>query len=854
MRLQILLEALHKLEIDPKRLDHLYVENKIPDNLSLFLIEYIYLFGISENIENICINIKKEFKDNSCSFVIYRVKRKDKKIFNIIEHSSDSIDMTADVEYVLNKKDVSASVWDNIKLLNDVFSKNLKVDNLVESKEPVEEVELSSPLDIIEKLNDFKSKVPIIPHKQENEMECGATCLYMIASQFEKLNRYEYRNIILPTKHGSSFADLLVAAKSRDYIVSVKKTDFKYSPFGQNAFVALTDYHFVVVTGVKDDQVTYLDPSLGKRTIQVEEAQQQWSGYCLAIAPNFNKYINQCKKNDVKFKFEDYKFFLFLLFIISLISVADYMENNVVRNIFNDINFSNKNEVILYATLLFGSNIISVFVELLERKRINFKFLKEQLVFVRSVFSTSPAYLKIINPKDFLLRIEDISKYINAIYDIPVLFFSKLFTLSLSCFLLFQVHTSFFLIVAFSSLLQGSIVYISRGYHVKYSQLLTDKKNVFDYLMTEYMSGIKTLISLERGKSATSRLLSFFDVYKQAEFKKIDFHSKIGIATQLLDKTSWFLTIFTAVFLYSQDIIGIGDIMIAVTLTIAVIEPIVNLVIQSTELLELKVVKQRIEGLDSYPKCQNKRTNYKFRYQKNDISLSLKNLYYKFPGPLSTFALENISYTFESGSIYGIVGHSGSGKSTLAQVLSAQSDSILNTNTIELSNIQRSALSNSTLYLSASDPVFPGSLMENVKLGHDGGNISLTLKYLNRFWHDRIISIEDLQQINLKNKELELSSGQLQRLLFARAVYHQPSLLIIDECFSSINLATEEEICLKLKEYFPNSIVIFITHRASLMKYCDKVLYMKHGQILTTGECREVIVNNIEFRHMYANG
>ena len=85
-----------------------------------------------------------------------------------------------------------------------------------------------------------------------------------------------------------------------------------------------------------------------------------------------------------------------------------------------------------------------------------------------------------------------------------------------------------------------------------------------------------------------------------------------------------------------------------------------------------------------------------------------------------------------------------------------------------------------------------------------------------------------------------LSQGQKQRLAIARALYRNPKILIFDEATSALDLKTENEVTEMLKEFKGKKTIIAIAHRLSTLKMCDRIVYLKNGEIIDTGTFKEL--------------
>ena len=72
-----------------------------------------------------------------------------------------------------------------------------------------------------------------------------------------------------------------------------------------------------------------------------------------------------------------------------------------------------------------------------------------------------------------------------------------------------------------------------------------------------------------------------------------------------------------------------------------------------------------------------------------------------------------------------------------------------------------------------------------------------------------------------------MSGGQIQKILIARALYHNPKILILDESTSNLDLKSENDILKLLKKINKNITILIISHRDSTMKYCNKIVKLK---------------------------
>jgi len=195
--------------------------------------------------------------------------------------------------------------------------------------------------------------------------------------------------------------------------------------------------------------------------------------------------------------------------------------------------------------------------------------------------------------------------------------------------------------------------------------------------------------------------------------------------------------------------------------------------------------------------------------------------------------LEDISLTVERGDYVGIVGPNGSGKSTLVKALlglvtiSTGSASLFGTPLSDFRDWYKVGYLPQSLHL--VNPVFPATVHETVGLGL----LSLKRfpKRLNRADKDKIsTTLDELGILDLKHKLIgELSGGQLQRVLLARAIVNDPELLVLDEPTAALDPETRGRFYAMIADINRSRgvTVLLVTHDSGAIgEYASKMLYL----------------------------
>jgi len=237
-------------------------------------------------------------------------------------------------------------------------------------------------------------------------------------------------------------------------------------------------------------------------------------------------------------------------------------------------------------------------------------------------------------------------------------------------------------------------------------------------------------------------------------------------------------------------------------------------------------------------------------------TIELKDLSFSYPGT-GKKVLDSISLEIPRGGIVGIAGSSGAGKTTLVDLIlglfEPESGGLF---------IGGKALDENTLtgwqaglgYVPQAAFIADGTIARNIGFGIVENQVDL--KRVKEV--ARIAQISDFIEHELPKqyetfvgeRGVRLSGGQRQRLSIARALYHDPDILILDEATSALDGINEEMIMSSIKKLAGTKTIIIIAHRLTTLKECDNIYFLYNGKLIDEGNYQYLMENNLTFKRM----
>ena len=216
--------------------------------------------------------------------------------------------------------------------------------------------------------------------------------------------------------------------------------------------------------------------------------------------------------------------------------------------------------------------------------------------------------------------------------------------------------------------------------------------------------------------------------------------------------------------------------------------------------------------------------------------------------------LKGISLKLPAGSFVSLVGESGCGKSTIAGILSAKNHGYTGNiivGGIPLSEVTESDLMKHVILVRHNSYLFKGTIEDNLRMAKPDATKEEMEAVLQKVNLLGFLQTQDGLQTELQEKAGNLSGGQCQRLVIARALLKDGEVYIFDEATSNIDIESEELIMDVIHEIAKTKTVLLISHRLANVVDSDQIYFLKGGKIAEEGDHQTLIKLDGAYKHLY---
>ncbi|KAA0089614.1 ATP-binding cassette domain-containing protein [Paraburkholderia sp. T12-10] len=693
--------------------------------------------------------------------------------------------------------------------------------------------------------------------EQAEEMDCGAACLAMICRHHGiPMTLGKLRELANVTAEGATLDSLARAGESLGFTArGVQCTFDAMLDFELPFIVHWEGYHYVVVYGMSKRWVRIADPALGFRKLSVEEFERGWSGTCLLLAAaDANLQKGAMRSPWLRFVgyLKPYKkilgYVVLATFVIQLLGIVPPL---IIQNILDGVVVHQN--VSLLNLLIVGLVISNLFTQLMTTIR---AYLANFLV--RGLdFSMMSQFFKhtMSLPLGFFAKRKtgDIFARFQENQTIRAFLTESTVTTGLNVLMIVIYFTVMFLYnVKLTLLLIAFVVPILALTAISTPRIKRLARDVFassteakSFLM-ETLGGIETVKGMGIERPVRLKWERKYAKALDVQYRAQSFHIIVAFGSQVLNAATTIVILWAGARLVLAQELSIGQLIAFNAFMGSVLAPLMGLVGLWSLMNDAAVAMERLgDVLDIEP--EQKAADAAARVLLPDLQGDIRfaGVYFRYGGSETPYVLENISFDIKPGEMVAIVGRSGSGKTTLAKLLVGfypPTDGKIVVDGYDMSVVDQAYYRAQIGYVMQTNLVFSGTIAENIACGDTSPDRRRMEEVAKMADAHAFISKMPLgyEQI-VGERGVGLSGGQIQRLCIARALYHDPRLIVFDEATSSLDTQSESNILANMQEILKGRTAVIIAHRLSTIMRADKILVLYDGAIVEDGRHEELV-------------
>lgn len=355
-------------------------------------------------------------------------------------------------------------------------------------------------------------------------------------------------------------------------------------------------------------------------------------------------------------------------------------------------------------------------------------------------------------------------------------------------------------------------------------------------VLVETLNGLDTVQATGSGRLMRRRFEEASDAQSDLSLRSRMLSQFAINSAASVQQLAQIATIFFGVFLIQDGVISMGAMIAAVILGGRTLAPLSQLAAAMSRANGARQAYRSLSSVMADDSGQQDLNGPRLSRPNLSGAVEFKNLSYTFPNATSPI-INNLSLKIPAGQKVAMVGRMGSGKSTLLRLIAGliePSEGAVLIDGVDIRQIDKSDIRRNIGVMLQETWLFSGTVKENLQMGfyeYDDAHL-LNIAELSCV-DDFVASHPQGYDMELRERGEGLSGGQRQSINLARALLHDPNLLVLDEPTSSMDTATEKTVIARVRSWADDRTMVIVTHRNTPLELVDRVLVIDQGSIVT---------------------
>lgn len=690
----------------------------------------------------------------------------------------------------------------------------------------------------------------VTPLRQDAEVDCGPTCLAMILAHHGRPTPIaEVAERCHTGRGGANASDLAVAARS--YGLRVDAFSLALDRLRDLPCPAVLHWnfsHFVVLERFEGGRATIVDPARGRRRVTRQEVSERFTGVALALSPGGRFDRREGGEVEAAWRLLARRALrapgvkpllrqmLLTSLLLQIVALAGPLLTKVIidkvlptRSVtaLNVIGLGIAVIVVVYlvASLLRGLVLVTLTAKLDAEIMVSF---------VDHVLALPFRYFQEHSTGDLLNRLAS-NAQIRALLSnqIVTALLDGMFVVVYGLILFVAAPTFGSVVVAFAAVQIILIFVTRRAMTERVIEELTAQSTSQAFLV-EAISGMESLKASGVENRTLTHWSGLLGGQLEASMRRARLSAVLSVLTLTVQTSSIVMLLWIGASLVLNGTLSLGSMLALIALSQLFLAPVNTLVRAALQLQQIGGHLERIANVLRVEPEQDLHRVDPAPVLRGAIELDEVSFRYD---PNSPWAVRQVSLQITPGQRVALVGRSGSGKSTMAKLILGvhqPTEGTVRFDGRDLAGMDLSTVRTQCGAVMQDPALFNVSVRRNISY-HDP---ELELGAVERAairaeLHDDIVAMPLGYDTMIAERGTALSGGQRQRLAIARALAHDPALLVLDEATSDLDTQTEARVTANLSREGCTTIVI--AHRMSTVRDADLILVMDHGQVIERG-------------------
>lgn len=667
--------------------------------------------------------------------------------------------------------------------------------------------------------------------RQHGIKDCGVTCLYNIIKYYNgNISMSKLRKLTKTNENGTNVYNIVNASNSLGLKAEAYRCEFNDLSNVKLPIIAHIKLdnkydHFVILEKINNKKIIVQDPIRGKVVYDEISFKKEWTGSIITF-DKMNNLVKE-KQNGAFINLKSYiflykKILLFFLVLTILASLFSLLNSFYLSSLYNQ---KNSYHIVLFLFLLFS--IFKIITDYVRNSIVldfdnNFDSKLTNNIY-KKILSLPLKYHHSRPVGDIMSRINDLSSIKEFINFVSFSLITDFFFVIGIFIIIFFINKLLFLLLIIFALTYMFIYILFRDKIYSMSLMLKEINSEVNSYLIESILGIDTIKNFNIEKERDSRFKNKYNNLLKSNVKYNKFILSIELFQNFIMTISNVFILFVGIKLVNKGLLLFSNLIIINSLLIYFFISLKNIIYFDRILIDSKNSYNRLEDLLDEEEDNNNKSNFNF-----NNNIEFKNVAYSYD---SYNIFENLSFNINKGDFVFVKGDSGVGKSTLFKILTKQINDYKGKVIVDNTNIKNLSVNdirNNICFVSQNEIIFTDTILNNITLFKEATKKELEkvirITGIDKFLKEKNISLNFLLEENGHN----ISGGERQRILLARALLQNKKILILDETTNGIDILSEENIVRKVKEEYDVTLIL-ISHRYDNLKLFNKVFEIKGG-------------------------